>query len=1134
MRSLSLVVAIVVVSAFAGSAAAASAGTSSLTVPHGAAPALSQADIARLTQGALQRSIVIFKNQHADVPFTGATKQARVDDVDADQAGVRSELAQLHAPVTAFHIVNAAATSITSAEIEHLRANPEVQAVVPDLQRRFDTATNAPTQTANAAPAAPTPQAICPADPNHPILEPEALQVMHVENQPGDTTPAAHDLVDGTGVKVGIIADGLDPNNPDFMRNGASVIFDYRDFSGFGNGAPTDGREAFLDAGSIASQANETYDLSGFVNPAHPLPPGCNIKIKGIAPGASLAVMNVAGSAPGFFNSQIIQAIEWAVGVDHVNVLNESFGANPVPDTHDDPVSLADQAAVAAGVTVIASTGDSGPFNNIGSPATSPGIINAGGSTTLRVYRQTSRYGTQLVPGGWLNDNITALSSAGTTEFGPRTVDVVAPGDRGWSLCSSDTAQFFGCADIDHGTNPPPIWAAGGTSASAPETSGTAALVIEAYENAHNGAAPSPDLVKRIIVSTATDLGAPADHQGAGLVNALKAVQLAQSIAGAVCKGNGHGNCTPTGVATGNGVLLDRTSLIATGSAGSSASFQVTVTNQGTGPQTVTPGLFALDPTPTSSDTGHVTLSSASPTYIDGEGNTDRYALHTFAVPDGADYLNADIVWDAATTTTAAFETIFDPLGRVAGYSLLGADHSGLGHVEVRQPMAGTWTAVIFTVVNAFVYNGDVNFSFTTQIFAPTGTVSPSSQTLARGQSGTFTVTAAFGPPGDLARTLRISTGASDDGSIPMLLRSLIPLGGNGGSFGGTLTGGASTSLFGQRLSYQFDVSRSVPELNVAVHLQDPNYNIDGFLVDPNGEPLDVQSTAVIDNGSLQGFGNDLQLFEHDPQQGRWTLSLLVLGPIDGTRVSEPYTGSISFAPPPVTATGIPNSPSVKLARGVPVTAQIAVTNSGRVNKDFFVDPRLNGRVLQTLLGSDTDNVPLPLPLDAQPNWLVPTHTDTLAVVAQGTVPIVMDTSYLTGDPDVLGFPMPNNGSAAILQDPEVAPGFFFGLPEAQGPFPDTGVGTASVNLAAVANTNPFDSAVTSDTGDVWAGTVDPTASYTPITLAPGAGGTINVTITPDAPKNTKVRGFIAVDTFNLATDSGDEVALIPYSYQVR
>jgi len=184
---------------------------------------------------------------------------------------------------------------------------------------------------------------------------------------------------------------------------------------------------------------------------------------------------------------------------------------------------------VAAGVTVVSSSGDAGPFNNIGSPATTPGVIAAGGTTTYRVYRQTSRYNTNLHPGGWENNNITALSSDGITQFNPHTVDVVAPGDRGWSLCSTNITAFFGCRDIDNGSAPG-IWAAGGTSASAPETSGTAALVIQAYENTHGGEAPPPALVERIITSTASDLGAPADHQGAGLVNTLKAVQLAESI----------------------------------------------------------------------------------------------------------------------------------------------------------------------------------------------------------------------------------------------------------------------------------------------------------------------------------------------------------------------------------------------------------------------------------------------------------------------------------------------------------------------------------------------------------------------------------------------------------------------------
>ncbi len=82
-------------------------------------------------------------------------------------------------------------------------------------------------------------------------------------------------------------------------------------------------------------------------------------------------------------------------------------------------------------------------------------------------------------------------------------------------------------------------------------------------------------LVEQIIVSTATDLGAPADHQGAGLVNALKAVQLAESIDSASPQGST--------------LLVNKTSLNATVNAGQSQTFSIGVTNEGSASQTVTP-----------------------------------------------------------------------------------------------------------------------------------------------------------------------------------------------------------------------------------------------------------------------------------------------------------------------------------------------------------------------------------------------------------------------------------------------------------------------------------------------------------------------------------------------------------------
>jgi hypothetical protein len=87
--------------------------------------------------------------------------------------------------------------------------------------------------------------------------------------------------------------------------------------------------------------------------------------------------------------------------------------------------------------------------------------------------------------------------------------------------------------------------------------------------------------------------------------------------------------------------------------------------------------------------------------------------------------------------------------------------------------------------------------------------------------------------------------------------------------------------------------------------------------------------------------------------------------------------------------------------------------------------------------------------------------------------------------------------------------------------------------VAAAVVARQFDSAVTSTTGDIWLSSTPANAPFAPLILDPGQSGTITLTITPNAPKGTVVRGTVEVDTFNSNTLSGDEVVSLPYTYRV-
>ena len=507
------------------------------------------------SQATSQRVIVIFKNQETGLPATRSDVTARRHALQGIQAPVTRELSSLGARnVHSYTVLNAVSATVSSSQESQLASNPAVSKVIPDQVIQLAPPASAGSGGSQGGSSGTT---VC--APNGQVqLNPQALETIHADSDvPGAKTARSLGFT-GAGVTVGFIADGLDTKNPDFIRaNGQPVFSDYEDFTGGGTNQQTGGEEAFGDASSIAAQGREIYNVAGYG--PHAVTGTCDIRVEGVAPGAGLVGL-VAFSNDQGYNSSILAAIDYAVSTDHVNVLNESFGSNYYPDDTAslDVLKQANDNAVAAGTTVVVSSGDAGITSTIGTPSTDPQVLSMGASTTYRINLQDG-YGGAQFPGikGYLNNNISSFSSGGFEQNG-RTIDAVAPGELNWALCSTDTAMYVDC--FNYAGNPSPVLAFGGTSESAPLTAGEAALVIQAYRQGHGGASPTPAVVKQIIVSTTDDIGSPAEQQGAGLIDAYKAVQAAESYQ------------TPSVATkpTGHTLLTSPTQLNAVGNSGTS------------------------------------------------------------------------------------------------------------------------------------------------------------------------------------------------------------------------------------------------------------------------------------------------------------------------------------------------------------------------------------------------------------------------------------------------------------------------------------------------------------------------------------------------------------------------------------
>jgi subtilisin family serine protease len=300
--------------------------------------------------------------------------------------------------------------------------------------------------------------------------------------------------ITGTGVVVADLDTGIWYDHPDL----AGVVTDYKIFTSEADTPIHDGNgHGTATTGLVAAQGILDY---GF------------FKVLGVAYGAKVIGGKVLTDAGWGWDSWIINGIDWAVA-DGANIITMSLGGLEVPNDGYDPTCLALDAASKQGVTCFVATGNSQGAGTVSSPSCAEDVISVGASTENSdiwnvVYYWPTR---PTVVTGYENDQLIFWSSGGATEDGRLDPDLCAPGAWGETL---DTYPYY-------------LWLQfGGTSMATPVAAGVGALVYQAYKQAH-GVFPSPATVKEILMNTAKDLGYPANRQGAGRVDALKAVQAA-------------------------------------------------------------------------------------------------------------------------------------------------------------------------------------------------------------------------------------------------------------------------------------------------------------------------------------------------------------------------------------------------------------------------------------------------------------------------------------------------------------------------------------------------------------------------------------------------------------------------------
>ncbi|MDT4937315.1 MAG: hypothetical protein QOG80_986, partial [Pseudonocardiales bacterium] len=276
--------------------------------------------------------------------------------------------------------------------------------------------------------------------------------------------------IDGKDVTVAVLDTGIQ-KLPDFDKRLIGGV----DLSGEGNPfKDTYGHGTFV-AGLIAgngASSNKVY--------------------MGEAPAADLVAVKVAGVTGVTDLATVISGINWVVSHRDqygIRVLNLSLGAIPTSSVVLNPLDQAVETAWQAGITVVVSAGNAGPFNGtILSPGDDPLVVTVGALDDNGSTDPTAATATTFSSAGPTNPD--GFFKPDLVTSGRSVVSLKSPGstlDKAFPTARIGKANFVGS----------------GTSFSAAITSGAAALVIQSAGNSGSGTNTlPPDQVKAQLLGT--------------------------------------------------------------------------------------------------------------------------------------------------------------------------------------------------------------------------------------------------------------------------------------------------------------------------------------------------------------------------------------------------------------------------------------------------------------------------------------------------------------------------------------------------------------------------------------------------------------------------------------------------------